>query len=295
MLPSLERLLPIAWRLPLAGIRYADGPFAGLEPMTIVTGGSEGIGLALAHRFAAGGHALLLIARSAERLEAAAEAIRAKHGIKVITLVLDVARVDATDAIDVTLARAGGYAHILINSAGIGLAGAFSEHAREGVSALLDLNVRSLTLLMRHVLPGMRQRGCGGIINLASVGGYVPGPWQAAYYASKSYVLALSEAVAAEVVRDGVRVCAIAPGPVQTDFHARMQSETALYRLLLPPHKPDAVAARAYRGFQLGLRVIVPNLFNVLMVLCLRVVPHRITVPIVGWLLKPRGQERRDA
>ena len=92
--------------------------------------------------------------------------------------------------------------------------------------------MRALTQLTRHFLPGMRVRGRGGILNLASLGGYAPGPNQAAYYASKAYVLSLTEAIAAETAGEGVRVCALAPGPVNTRFHARMGAENAFYRYL---------------------------------------------------------------
>jgi short-subunit dehydrogenase len=151
--------------------------------------------------------------------------------------------------------------------------------------------VLALTRLMRHFLPGMRVRGRGGILNLASLGGYVPGPYQAVYYASKAYVLALSEAVAAETAGEGVRVSALAPGPVSTDFHRRMGSERSFYRYLVPPASPDRVAAAAYRGFALGWRVIIPGTLNPALALALRILPHRIGTGIVGWLLKPRWQE----
>ena len=118
---------------------------------------------------------------------------------------------------------------------------------------LLDLNVRALTALTRHFLDGMRVRGRGGILNVASLGGYTPGPYQAAYYASKAYVLSLTEAMAAETAGEGVRVCALAPGPVDTGFHARMGAEGAFYRYLLPPASAEAVARAGYRGFALGL------------------------------------------
>ena len=112
------------------------------------------------------------------------------------------------------------------------MAGRFDEQSPEALAQLVDLNVRALTALTRHFLAGMRVRGRGGILNLASLGGYAPGPNQAAYYASKAYVLSLQEAVAAETAGEGVRVCALAPGPVNTRFHARMGAEGALYRAL---------------------------------------------------------------
>lgn len=262
-----------------------------LKPFTIVTGGSEGIGHAIARRFAAQRHSLLLIARNEGNLAKAAAALRKDLGAEVHILPLDITSPGAPAEIDAALVRAGGYAHVLVNNAGIGLSGAFAEHTREEVERLLDLNIKALTVLTHHVLPGMRQRHAGGIINLASLGGYAPGPWQAIYYASKAYVLSFSEAVAEEVAIDGVRVCAVAPGPVDTRFHERMRAETAIYRKLLPPLDPATVARWADRGYRLGARVIVPGLINMIMALALRVVPHRILVPIIGWLLRPGLRE----
>ena len=99
--------------------------------------------------------------------------------------------------------------------------------------------MRALTPLTRHFLPGMRVRGRGGILNLASIGGYAPGPNQAAYYASKAYVLSLTEAIAAETAGEGVRVCALAPGPVNTRWHAQQGRRARLYRSFVPPRRPD--------------------------------------------------------
>jgi short-subunit dehydrogenase len=140
----------------------------------------------------------------------------------------------------------------------------------------------------------MRVRGRGGIINLASLGSYAPGPYQAVYYASNAYVISLSEAVASETAGEGVRVCALAPGPVNTGFHARMGAERSFYRTLVFSSSPEAVAAAGYRGFALGFRVIVPGLLNPVLALAMRIVPHRIVIPIVGWLLKPRKAWGRD-
>ena len=100
---------------------------------------------------------------------------------------------------------------------------------------------------MRHFLPGMRVRGRGGVLNLASLGSYVPGPYQSVYYASKAYVLSLTEAVASETTGQGVRISALAPGPVNTGFHRRMGAERAFYRYLVTgiptPWQPPAIAA----------------------------------------------------
>jgi short-subunit dehydrogenase len=261
--------------------------YARLRPLVVVTGGSEGIGYALARRFAATGRDVMLIARRPEPLDQAATAIRADFKVAAIALPLDVTAPDAIATIDRALAEHRAYADVLVNSAGIGLAGPFHGQAPEDVMRLVDLNVRALTGLTRHYLAGMRARGRGGILNLASLGGFTPGPYQAAYYASKAYVISLTEAIAAETAGEGVRMCALAPGPVRTQWHDRAGAGAALYRYLLPA-SPEAVARAGYVGYLLGLRVIVPGLLSPFMALALRLLPHRLTTPIIRVLLKPR-------
>jgi short-subunit dehydrogenase len=263
--------------------------------MTVVTGASEGIGYALACRFAAAGSDLILVARRPQLLNEAAERIRAHYKVEAIPVPADVTQPEAIAAIETALAAHRAYADVLVNSAGMGLAGEFLSHPPEAVLRLLDLNVRALTELMRHFLPGMRVRGRGGVLNLASLGGYAPGPYQAVYYASKAYVMSLSEAVAAETAGEGVRISALAPGPVNTGFHRKMGSERAFYRYLVVPASAEGVAAAGYRGFAFGWRVIVPGILNPFMALAMRVMPHRIVIPIIGWLLKPRGAQGNDA
>jgi short-subunit dehydrogenase len=263
--------------------------------MTVVTGASEGIGYALACRFAAAGSDLILVARRPQLLNEAAERIRAQYKVEAVPVPADVAQPETIAAIETALAAHRAYADVLVNSAGMGLAGAFLSHPPEAVLRLLDLNVRALTELMRHFLPGMRVRGRGGVLNLASLGGYAPGPYQAVYYASKAYVISLSEAVAAETAGEGVRVSALAPGPVNTGFHRNMGSERAFYRYLVVPASAESVAAAGYRGFGFGWRVIVPGILNPFLALAMRVMPHRILIPIIGWLLKPREAQGSDA
>jgi short-subunit dehydrogenase len=272
--------------------RAALAAYQGLKPMVVITGASEGIGYALARRFAAAGNDLILVARRSQPLEEAAARIRADFRVAAVAVPADVTQPLAIATIDAALAAQQGFADVLINSAGVGLAGMFVDHPPEAIVQLLELNVHALTKLMRHYLPGMRVRGRGGILNLASVGAYVPGPSQAAYYASKAYVLSLSEAVAAETAGEGVRVSALAPGPVSTRFHRRMGSENSLYRFLVPSTSTEAVAAAAYRGFACGWRVIIPGILNPALALAVRILPHRIVVPLLGWLLKPRWQEQ---
>ena len=263
--------------------------FADLKPMTVVTGASEGIGYALACRFAAAGSDLILVSRRPQLLKEAADRIGARYNVQAVAVPVDVTQREAIAAIETTLAAHRAYADVLVNSAGMGLAGAFVSHPPEAVLRLLDLNVRALTELMRHFLPGMRVRGRGGVLNLASLGGYAPGPYQAVYYASKAYVISLSEAVAAETAGEGVRISALAPGPVNTNFHRHMGSERSFYRYVVPPASAESVAAAGYRGIAFGWRVIVPGILNPALALAMRIMPHRIVIPIIGRLLKRRG------
>lgn len=272
------------WRPDAAAL----APFAGLRPLVIVTGGSEGIGLELARQFALHGHDLLLIARRRELLDEAAARIKAETGVDVFVLPLDLTSPGVVAAIDAALASHRAYADVVVNNAGIGFAGPFRDQSPEDIERLVGLNIVALTKLMRHFLPGMRARGQGGILNVASLGGFIPGPNQAAYYASKAYVLSLTEATAAEMAGLGVRICALAPGPVNTRWHEKAGAENSFYRRFLPPSSAQAVARAGYRGYRLGWRVTVPGLVNPFLALAMRVLPHRIVIPIVGVLLQQR-------
>lgn len=268
-----------------------DAGASRLRPAVVVTGGSEGIGRAIAARFAKAGRDVVLVARSAERLAEASGEIGATYHVNVDTIALDITAPDAPASLDALLAAKGAFADVLVNNAGVGLAGEFTSHAPDAIAALIDLNVRAMTLMCRHFLPEMRARKGGGIINLASLGGFTPGPYEAVYYASKAYVLSLSEALAAEVSGDGVRITAIAPGPITTAFHARMGSEADFYYRLLPQLQPAQVARWAYAGYRLGMRVVVPGVFYNLMAASMRLLPHRLVMPVVAWLLWPRNRD----
>lgn len=261
---------------------------AGLRPATVITGASRGIGLALAKRFAAKGDAVVLVARHLAKLNDAVAAIKNGDQARIaVPLALDITDARAFDQVQATLKGNGLYLDVLINNAGVGLSGAFDTHTAEEIDRLVALNVAALTRFTRLALPELRARGRGGILNVASLGGFVPGPYQAAYYASKAYVISLTEAVAAECAGSGVRVAVMAPGAVNTTFHERMGSERALYRVLLPAGDADRIAASTRRDFFLGRRLIVPGLINLMFAWVLRVTPHIITVPLMTWLLRP--------
>ena len=296
-MPNIFRAAADAWISRNARpLPEALAAVASLGPATVVTGSSRGIGLAIARRFAEAGSGVALIARERGPLEEAAAAIARDFGVKAVPIAIDVTAADAPRTIDASLASHGLYMDCLVNNAGIGLSGPFHAHEPRDIDQLVALNVASLARLMHHALEPMCARGRGGILNVASLGGYAPGPYQAAYYASKSFVISLTQAVAHEVRGQGVRIAVVAPGPVETTFHADMRAETALYRLLVPSSTPEEVARSAYRGFMAGRRVIVPGILGTISSYVLRVVPHPIGVPLVGALLNPaRGKSVDDA
>jgi short-subunit dehydrogenase len=269
-----------------------DGHQALHTPITVVTGGSEGIGLALARQFARDGQAIALVARNPHKLARAAAEIRL-HGVPVVEIIQDLCATEAPDRIAAVLAEHGYYVDILINNAGIGLSGAFAAQPGADIDQLVALNVVTSTRLMRQVLPHLLARRRGGILNVASLGGYLPGPHQAAYYASKAYVISLTEAVGWEVKGSGVRIAVLAPGPVQTGFHARMGAERAFYRRLMPSMSPEQVARSGYWGYRMRRRVIVPGVIGPVMALASRLTPHPLLVPLMSWLLTPRHAKRQ--
>ena len=266
--------------------RAARALVEGLIPATVITGASRGIGLELARIFRRFEHDVVLLARSEDELAAAKKDLEQKGNPRIFTLVCDVTSENAVQQVDEALARFGCYIDILVNNAATGLSGPVDTYPPEKLDQLVALNVSALTRLTCHALPGMIARGSGGILNVASLGGVVPGPHQAAYYASKAYVMSFSEALASEVSGSGVRVSVVAPGPVATRFHSDMNADKAWYRLLLPELSADQVARSTYRGFILGQRVIVPGLLYRLFYFSLRMLPHPVSVPLIGWLLK---------
>ena len=230
------------------------------RPVTLITGASAGIGAALAHEFSAHGHELVLIARREQALAALADAIAAKGRARPTVLPADLARVDAARDIADALARRGLEPDTVVNNAGFGLIGNAHELDRAEQLAMIDVNVRALTELSLAFIDSLERRR-GGILNVASVGGFLPGPGIAVYYASKAYVISFSEALHRELEPKGVRVTVLCPGPVPTEFHARAGATGEVFPPLLT-RSAERVARDAYRGLREGRRMVVPGSAN---------------------------------
>jgi uncharacterized protein len=258
---------------------------ATLRPVTLITGASAGIGAALAHTFAANGHEVVLVARREQLLTGLADAIAGSGATRPMVLRADVSRIDAARRIGEALAAAGVEPEIVVNNAGFGLVGAAAKLDRGEQLAMIDLNVRALTDLSLAWADVLERRK-GGILNVASVAGFLPGPGMAVYYATKAYVLSFSEALHHELAPKGVRVTALCPGPVPTEFQARAGVKTMKFPRTLT-RTAERVAEEGYRGLKEGQRVVVPGFANQVVTVLARFMPRR-------WLLDMTGARNRD-
>ncbi|MGC8462531.1 MAG: SDR family NAD(P)-dependent oxidoreductase [Acidimicrobiales bacterium] len=235
------------------------------RPLALVTGASGGIGEELARLAARDGHDLVLVARRAVRLEALAGELR-RHGTEVEVLVADLETEAGQGAVERRLAEAGDRrpVDVLVNNAGFGTVGRFVELPIDGELAQITLNVSALVRLTRAVLPRLVRVGEGGVLNVASLASFEPGPGMATYAATKAFVLSFTEAVREEVAGSGVRVCALCPGFTHTGFQARAGVRTDKLAGLAAMAWQDApeVARTGWEGFVADRAVIVPGLLN---------------------------------
>ena len=259
------------------------------QATTLITGASQGIGRALAIEFAQTGNNLFLISRDKSALDELCRKLSDQHGIIAHSLDIDLASKDGRRKIAPALNDANMFVENLVNNAGIGLCAPFAEQSQAELDHLINLNLSALTELSRAFLPQMLERNKGGILNIASLGGLLPGPYQAAYYASKAYVVSLTEALAQETASSSVRISVVIPGPVDTGFHRKMNAGNALYLRLFPVLSAERVARSAMRGYNWRRTVIAPGLFNTLSWLTLPLIPHWLSNPVMAWLLRPRA------
>jgi short-subunit dehydrogenase len=248
--------------------------------VTVITGASSGIGTALAHEFAAHGHELVLVARREQALKAVADAIAGKGAPAPTVLRLDVGRIDAARDLSEALAQRSLEPEILVNNAGFGLLGPADRLDRAAQLAMIDLNVRALTDLSLAFLESIERRR-GGILNVASIAAFLPGPGMAVYYASKAYVLSFSEALHHELKPKGVRVTAVCPGPVPTEFQARAGvSLSSIPEFALV--SAESVAKDAYRGLKEGRRLVIPGMITKFVPWVARLAPQSLAVRLLS-------------
>jgi short-subunit dehydrogenase len=250
------------------------------ERVTLITGASAGIGTELARVFSSNGHRVALVARRADRLATLAGEITAAGGTAPIVIPCNLEQSDAGDKIAAALAAAGVEVEYVVNNAGFGLFGNAIELDRAGQLDVIAVNIRALTeLSLRFSESLIKHRG--GILNVGSIAGFLPGPGMAVYYASKAYVLSFSEALRSELARHGVRVTALCPGPVPSEFQARAGFKPGFDAAILNVSAAD-VAKAGYRGLMANKRVVLPGLGIKMVPLMLRFLPRGFVLAAVG-------------
>jgi len=254
----------------------------------LITGASHGIGRGVARLAAVDVSGLLLTGRDEGALRAVAAEF-ARPGLQVEVLAADLATPEGVQAVIDWTRSFDVIPDLLVNNAGLGAWGLSRELPPEAEATIVKVNVLALTRLTQAFQAAMVARGSGRILNIASTAAFQPGPWMAAYYASKAYVLHYSEALSHELDGTGVTVTALCPGPTQSSFHERAGSRrSALFVGGLLPVADSAFVARCgYRGALLGRRLVVPGLVNTLAVFLVRWVPRRMATAIAAWVARP--------
>lgn len=246
----------------------------------LVTGGSGGIGLEIAKELARKGFDITLVARRRDTLEAAAGQLEGKFGIKAHVFAADLRRADAPEQIFDFLHNENVPIEILVNNAGFGLGGEFSETELTRELEMIQVNIGALTHLTKLFLPPMIRNRSGRVLNVASTAAFQPGPLMAVYFATKAYVLSFSQALAEELRNTGVTVTALCPGPTQTDFAKAAQMTNSRLFNSFGVADADDVARYGVGAMLRGKRLAIPGIRNKVLAQANRIAPRALSARI---------------
>ncbi len=252
--------------------------------IALVTGASSGIGRDIARSLAKHGINVILTARRRDRLIELKNELKEKYGVKVMCIAADLSKEKQVFALYDKVRKYN--IDILINNAGFGVFGVFTETNLERELEMLDVNIKAFHILFKLFLRDFKRRDCGYILNTASMAGFLPGPWFSSYYASKSYVVRMTQAVAEELraSHSHVHVSMLCPGPVATEF-----SETARVKFLTAAYPSAKLAEHAVREMFGGTLLITENSATKALLLAGKLVPDRILAFAAGLF-----QSKRD-
>jgi short-subunit dehydrogenase len=265
------------------------------DSTAVVTGASSGIGAELATELARRGHGVTLVARRRERLEKLAADLAGTHGVRTEVVTADLTDEAARAAIPAELADRGLHVGILVNNAGLSTTGPVHTSDPAEELRMIRTDVEAVVHLCTLFLPGMVERGAGGILNVASTAAFQPLPGQAGYGASKAFVLSYGHAIRAELKGTGVHCTTLCPGPVETEFaetagFTEEESTGALPRFMWEP--ADAVARCGIDGLAAGRAVAIPGLANRVGASLAWYTPRPLLVPLLA-RQHPALRERR--
>ncbi len=247
----------------------------------LITGASSGIGLELACCFAADKSNLILVARSHDALEKLAEKLRREHKITVHVMCADLAKPESPAQIFSELKGRGITVDVLVNNAGFGLHGGFADLPLRRQMEMIQVNIAALVELTGFFLPEMAERNRGGIFNVGSVAGFVPGPQMAVYYATKAFVMSFSEALHEEL--RGTRVCItnLCPGPTESNF-SKVARSHHVREAQAKKMSANEVARMGHADFRGGKHISLPGMTNKLMSFAPRLLPKAFVRRMVG-------------
>lgn len=245
----------------------------------LVTGAASGLGYEMALLLAKEGCNLVLIDINEKKLEATRLEIEMMHSVSIQLLVKDLS--EPNIAVSIFNDLKGLPIDILVNNAGFGMFGSFSETNWERESTMLHLHILTTTHLTKLFLPNMIENGEGRILNVSSLAAFQPGPLMSLYYASKSYLLSFSEAIANELKGTGVTVTALCPGPIRTKFQSVVSESSSENKIKFNMGCPKYVAEVGYRSMMKGKAVCIPGVFNKFLSALPRILTRNMATSIV--------------
>jgi uncharacterized protein len=255
------------------------------QKTAFITGATSGIGLALARLFARDKYNLIIVARKLEELTTVKAGLEHEFKIHVEIIVKDLSEPQAAQQIYNEVKRKNLVVDVLVNNAGFSDYGKFTSSPVDKHLQLTQLNALSPMVLLRLFLEDMLRRKSGKVLNVASAAAFEPGSMWAIYHSSKAYILYLTEALADELSDSGITFTALCPGPTKTAFHEKAGLSTRLMKFNYLD--VDRVAKAAYRGLMKGKTVVVPGVWNKLIVFSIRLSPRSLVVKITRWLQEP--------
>ena len=257
-----------------------------MKQTALITGASGGLGLSFVNIFARDGYDIVLVARNGDRLEEIKKEIEAKHNVNAMVVAVDLCAQNGAEQVFDATSKAGIKVDVLVNNAGFGDFGEFYKSDLNKQTRMVDLNCIALMQLCHLYLPDMIKNGKGNILNVDSIAAFQAGPLMSVYYATKAFVLSFSQALTRELKGTGVKVTALCPGPIRTNFdNAADLGESGLFKNL-KVWDPNVVAEFGYKNMKKGKSLCICGFVNKIIVFANRLAPRCLVRNMVYSLQK---------